>query len=95
MNKLEKQLCIVLRAVNYRDNDKILTLFSQENGKLTASARGARAMKSAIRAAAQPFCCAEYEFYQKKDRLYITNALIKQEFFNVQNDYGKFTAPEV
>ena len=32
---------IVLRSVNYRDFDRILTLFSREEGKISAAARGA------------------------------------------------------
>lgn len=84
-------MCIVLRAVNYKDNDRILTLFSRSQGKINAQARGVRRMKSALATAAQPFCCAEYEFYQKKDRYFVTGALVKQEFFGIQNDYDKFT----
>lgn len=89
---MENQLCIVLRAVNYRDNDRILTLFSRTEGKINAQATGARRMKSGLAPASQLFCCAEYEFFQKKDRYFVTGALIKQEFFNIQNDYDKFTA---
>lgn len=33
---------LVLRQVDYKESDKILTLFTQEQGKLTASARGCR-----------------------------------------------------
>ena len=33
---------LVLRAVDYKESDKILTLLTQESGKLTASARGCR-----------------------------------------------------
>ena len=33
---------LVLRQVDYKESDKILTLFTQEQGELTASARGCR-----------------------------------------------------
>ncbi len=87
-----KQLCIVLRAVNYKDYDKILTLFSRTEGKIQAQARGVRKIKSGLSTAAQPFYCGEYEFYQKKDRLFVTNALLKEEFFKIQNNYDAYTA---
>lgn len=32
---------LVLRTVDYKESDKILTLFTQDQGKLAASARGA------------------------------------------------------
>ena len=31
---------LVLRGVDYKESDKVLTLFTQELGKITASARG-------------------------------------------------------
>lgn len=89
---MEKHYCIVLRTADYKDYDKILTLFSRSDGRINAQARGARRLKSDIATAAQPLSCGEYEFYKKGDKLYLTAALIKQEFFKVQNDYDKFAA---
>ncbi|MEG0251674.1 MAG: DNA repair protein RecO [Christensenellaceae bacterium] len=89
---MEKQFCIVLRAVNYKDYDKMLALFSRTQGRIDAQARGARKLNSAFRAASQPLCCGEFEFYKKGERLYVTSVLIKQEYFNIQNDYQKYTA---
>lgn len=39
---------LVLRAVDYKESDKILTLLTQESGKLTASARGCRKKGSPV-----------------------------------------------
>lgn len=47
---------LVLRSVDYKDSDKILTLLTQEQGKLTASARGSRKKGSAIAHAAANCC---------------------------------------
>ena len=33
---------LVLREVNYKESDKILTLLTEQEGKLTVSARGCR-----------------------------------------------------
>lgn len=41
---------LVLRAVDYKESDKILTLLTQESGKLTASARGCRKKGSPVAA---------------------------------------------
>jgi len=38
--------CIVLRAINYKDADKILTLYSKQEGKISASAKGVRRLSS-------------------------------------------------
>ncbi len=92
---MDKDLCIVLKTVNYRDYDKMLTLFSREEGKVSAMAPGVRSIKSKLAAAAQPLCCAEYEFDLRKGRRYIKNALIKQTFSKIINDYDRFTAASV
>ena len=44
---------LVLRAVDYKESDKILTLLPQERGKLTASARGCRKKGSTVAAGLQ------------------------------------------
>ncbi len=89
---MEKHYCIVLRTADYKDYDKILTLFSRTGGRIDAQARGARRLKSELSTASQPLACGEYEFYRKNDRLFLTAALLKQEFFQVQNDFEKYAA---
>ena len=44
---------LVLRETAYKESDKILTLLTQEAGKLTASGRGCRKKGSAIAAGCQ------------------------------------------
>ena len=89
---MEKHYAIVLRTTDYKDYDNILTLFSRSGGRIDAQARGARRMKSEIASAAQPLSCGEDEFYKKGDRLFLTNALLRQEFFRVQNDYDAYAS---
>ncbi|HSX39786.1 MAG TPA: DNA repair protein RecO, partial [Candidatus Saccharimonadales bacterium] len=38
--------CIVLKSLNYKDTDKIYTLFSKSKGKITAKANGIRKISS-------------------------------------------------
>ena len=42
---------LVVRSVDYKDSDKILTLLTPDMGKLSAGARGCRKKGSAIAAA--------------------------------------------
>ena len=42
----KNSLCFVLKSVNYRDADKIYTLYSQEEGRISAIARGVRKISS-------------------------------------------------
>ena len=51
-------LCV--RTIDYRDNDRLLSLCSVEGGKILAKIRGCKSPKSKLRFAAIPFCFGEY-----------------------------------
>lgn len=89
---MEKHYCIVLRTVNYKDYDKMLTLFSREQGRLDVMAKGARKSRSQLAASSQPFCCGEFEMDKWKDRLYLKATQIKQEFYEIQKDFERYAA---
>ena len=52
-------MALVLRTVDYKETDKILTLLTRDQGKLTASARGCRKKGSAIAAGCQLLAWSE------------------------------------
>ncbi len=58
---------LVLREVNYKEADKILTVLTPE-GKLTVAARGARRKGSRITACTQLFAYSEMELFTYRDR---------------------------
>lgn len=87
---LSTALCLVLRANSYGDNDFILTLFDRERGLETARAHGAKSLKSSIRAACQPFCVAEFEFYVRGGRLSVKAASVRTEFYRLQENYTAY-----
>ena len=51
---------ICLRAVDYRENDRIITLLTDSYGKIAVRARGVTSPKSKLRHAATPFAFGEY-----------------------------------
>ena len=51
---------LMLRAVDYNENDKILTLLTAENGKISAGIKGVKKAAAKLKFAAQPFCFAKY-----------------------------------
>jgi len=65
---------VVLRTVNYRDYDRILTLFTRERGSVTVSARGVRRTNARWRAGCQLFSSGEYLLYSKGARYYLSQA---------------------
>ena len=91
----QKELCVVLRQSAYRDNDRMLTLFARDSGRIDALARGCRKQGSPLLAASEPFCCGEYTFYVKKDRYYVNQCEVKNQFFSIHKDVRALCAASV
>ena len=83
---------IVLQSIDYKDNDKILTLFSPALGKITAGIRGVKKPKAKLAFCAQPFCFAEYILAEKGGRYTVTNATLHESFFELRLDIERFYA---
>lgn len=87
-----KTEAIVLQSIDYKDNDKILTLFSPSLGKITVVARGVKKPKAKLSFAAQPFCFAEYVLASKGGRYTLTGAYLHESFFSLRYDIVRFYA---
>ncbi|MCD7728417.1 MAG: DNA repair protein RecO [Clostridia bacterium] len=83
---------LMIRAVDYGENDKILTLFSAENGKISAGIKGVKKAGAKLKFAAQPFCFAEYILSAKGGRYTVINASESESFYDLRCDINKFYA---
>ena len=83
---------LVLRTADFGENDKMLTLFTLQSGKLSAAAKGVRKAGAKLRFAAQPFCFAEYVLAQKGERFTVISAAQTDGFYPLREDIGKFYA---
>jgi len=82
---------LVLRGVDYKESDKILTLFTAEMGKITASARGCRKKGSPIAAGCQLLCWSEMVLYEYQGRWVVKEAATEREFRGVREDLEKLS----
>lgn len=87
-----KTEAIVLRSIDYKDNDKMLTLFSPELGKISAGIKGVKKPTSKLNFAAQPFCFAEYILAEKGGRYTVTGAYLHESFYGLRLDIVRFYA---
>ena len=83
---------LVVRTADYGESDRMLTLFSLQNGKISAAAKGVRKAGAKLRFAAQPFCFAEYVLAQKGERYTMISASGTDGFYELRQDIGKFYA---
>ena len=79
-------MALVLRTVDYKETDKILTLLTQDQGKLTASARGCRKKGSAIAAGCQLLAWSEMVLYDYQGRWSVKEAATQRLFQGVRDD---------
>lgn len=84
-----ERTAIVLRYVNYRDNDRMLTLFSPTQGRIEALARGCRKPRSPILNASEPFALGDFELYQKGAHLTVISASLIETFYPLRQDFDR------
>jgi len=77
---------LVLRSTDVSDNDKLLTLFTAEHGKITVSAKGARSLKSRYMPVSQQFAYGEYTFSSKNGYKWLSDASLIESFFSLRRD---------
>ena len=81
---------IVTRYVNYRESDRILSIFTIEQGRVDAKARGCRRPTSPLLPAAQPFVYGEFELFHGKDKYTVNQCSIQESFFPIRENIARF-----
>ena len=71
---------LVLREVKYKESSKILTILTEEEGKLTAEAKGVLRKGSKCGGAAQTLCWSELTFFENRGRHTLTEGAVVEEF---------------
>ncbi len=80
---------IVTRSVQYKENDKIITLLTAEYGLISVYCHGARSNKSKYLTSTRLFCYSEFILTRKKDFYYIKEADYIEAFFDIVNSMDK------
>lgn len=88
---LVKTKALVIREQPFQDTDKILTLFTEREGKIKAIAKGVRRRRSTMTAAAQLFAYGEYVYYPGKNFGNINQADIIESYYNLRSDMAKMS----
>lgn len=85
----EKIKGIVLKLVDYKEADKLASIFSFDQGIITAKFTGVKRDKAKMKAAAQPFAFAEFNIVKSGEHRTIISADIIDNFNLILNDYNK------
>lgn len=87
-----KMDALLLRAVDYGENDRMVTLLTAERGKIGAAMKGVRKAGAKLRFASQPFCFAEYVLAEKGGRNTVTQASLHDGFYDLRTNVGAYYA---
>ena len=83
---------IVTRYANYRDNDRILTLFTRERGLISAAARGCRRPKSPLLPASELFVSGEFVLFFNREKYTLQSCDVQEAFYPLREDVERFAA---
>lgn len=81
---------IVIKAVDYKDSDKIVTIFSVDFGLIKARVRGVKKAKAKLAFSVQPFAFIEFLLNEKNGFYTVINATSIDQFFNVTLDFDNY-----
>lgn len=81
---------IVLRRVNYGERDRVVTMLTKQNGKITVFAKGVRSQKSKLSAGIELFSVSEVGFIDGKSEMKtLTGARLIMHFDAIVHDIEK------
>lgn len=75
---------LIIRTVDIKETDRLITIFTEEHGTMTALARGARSLKSRKLAATMQFCYGRYVLYKMGDKYQVKEAELIENFFDIR-----------
>ncbi len=82
---------IVLRETEYKDNDKLLTVLTREDGLLTVKARGVKSRGSKLRAACQLLTFSDFTLLDYQGRYTATEATAREMFTPLREDLERLS----
>ncbi len=85
----EKFKGIVIKASDFKEADKLATIFSLENGIISAKFTGVKKDKAKFKAVARAFVFADFVINEKGQSITITQADILDDFGKILLDYSK------
>lgn len=82
---------IILKTKDYKENDKLVWIFTEKLGKISAIARGAKKNRSKFLSSTMPFCFADFVVYRGKSMYLINEVEIINSFGEFLNDLETLT----
>lgn len=82
---------IVTRYANYKDNDRMLTILT-EQGSIGAAARGCRRPNSPLLPCSELFVYGEFVLFEKQGKYSVNACDVRESFYPLRQDMDRFYA---
>lgn len=82
---------IVIREINTGEADKIITVLTAEEGKISIAAKNARRPKSSLSAGTQLLCFSDYMLFKGKELYNMSCCEVLEPNYEIRNDIVKLT----
>lgn len=82
---------IVVKTINFGERDKILTIITADNGKISVYAKGANSLKSKLASCSNLFAYSKLVLFKNKNKYSLDNAELIEIFYNLRNDLKKLS----
>ena len=80
---------LIIRTVDYKESDRLVSIFTDEMGLVSAMARGARSMRSRNLSSTMQFCYGRFVLYKKGDLYWIRESELLESFFRLRDGIDK------
>ena len=81
---------MVIGVVDYKEKDKLVTVFSLQLGVITAVLKSVKSKTAKLRACGQLFCFGEFVLAKNNGRYTITSVDVIDQFYDLTLDYDQF-----
>lgn len=82
---------IVLKEVNTGEADKIITVLTAEEGKISIAAKNARRPKNSLSSGTQLLCYTDYMLFKGKELYNLSSCEVIESNYEIRNDIVKLT----
>ena len=83
---------LALKATDYKENDKLILLYSLEYGKITVHAKGIRKNTAKLKFCSDQFCFGQYELAKVDDRYTLKTCDQLESFYSLREDVVTYYA---
>ena len=90
--KLIKVKGIVIKEINYSDNDKIITVLTDSLGLISCMAKGAKKVSSTLLASSQFLVYSEFIIFKGTNFYHVNSASTINTFYKLRTDFDKLSS---